>query len=257
MRASADSARLAALCEIDLFPLPEGTPYRKLLQAYRAEVLYTDHQMGRLLKALGSMGLSENTVVIFTSDHGEAFGERGRLDHGNYLCDAMLRVPLIFSGPGVPEGERRSDRVELRDVGMTLLELAKVSDAHRLDGRNLFAGAVAEDLRFSSTWIGQLPLPEEQRVEQVGRVFSAESPEWTLIWVPRGDGWEDDHYELYRNSETADTSAEVADEHPELVVSLRDAIADWIERTHRDRDGWSSGEGTVELLKALGYIGDD
>ncbi len=226
-------------------------------EKYDAEIAGCDVAIGALFQALEELSLRDETLVVITSDHGEAFGERGRLDHGNYLCDAMLRVPLIFSGPGVPEGERRSDRVELRDVGMTLLELAKVSDAHRLDGRNLFAGAVAEDLRFSSTWIGQLPLPEEQRVEQVGRVFSAESPEWTLIWVPRGDGWEDDHYELYRNSESADTSAEVADEHPELVVSLRDAIADWIERTHRDRDGWSSGEGTVELLKALGYIGDD
>jgi len=226
-------------------------------EKYDAEIAGCDVAIGALFDALDELSLRDETVVVITSDHGEAFGERGRLDHGNYLCDAMLRVPLIFTGPGVPEGERRSDRVELRDAGMTLLELAKVPGAHRLDGRNLFAEGAVDDLRFCSTWIGQLPLPEEQRVERVGRVFSAESPEWTLVWVPRGDGEEDDHYELYRTTDSADTSADVSAQHPEVVVSLRDAIAAWIETTHRERDGWSSGEGTVELLKALGYIGDD
>lgn len=130
----------------DLFPLPEGTPYRKLLQAYRAEVLYTDHQMGRLLTALGSMGLSENTVVIFTSDHGEAFGEDGTFSHGYSLHEEAMRIPLLVRIPGqMQSGLRISAPVSLVDLLPTMTGLAGISTPEILQGRSLIAAAGGQD----------------------------------------------------------------------------------------------------------------
>ena len=129
-----------------------------------------------------------------------------------------------------------------------------------MEGRSLLAknsSRVGEELLFSSTWSGLLPLPEEERIEKVGRIFRVESTEWMLIWVPRGEGEEDDHVELYEAGAAADAAEDMAAKHPEVVEKLRDAIVSWIDATHRDRGIWASGEGTLELLRALGYVGDD
>ncbi len=229
-------------------------------EKYDAEIAGCDVAIGALFEALEELSIRDKTVVAITSDHGEAFGEHGRLGHGNYLYDSMLEVPLIFTGPGVPAGERRAERVELKDAGKTLLELANIPDAHLMEGNDLFAedtSVAGGELMYSSTWVGLLPLLEEQRIDEVGRVFRVESSEWTLIWVPRGEGEDDDHVELYEAGVAADAQEDVSAKHPEVVDGLRDAIVSWIDATHRDRGGWSSGEGTLELLKALGYIGDD
>ena len=227
---------------------------------YDAEIAGCDAAIGDLFAALDELSIRDRTLVAITSDHGEAFGEHGRLGHSNYLYDEMLRIPLIFTGPGVPAGERRTERVELKDTGKTLLELANVPGAHRMEGRNLLAkdsSRAGKELLFSSTWVGLLPLPEEEQIEEVGRIFRVESTEWTLIWVPREEGEEDDHVELYEAEVAADAAEDMAAKHPEVVEKLRDAIVSWIDATHRDRGTWSSGEGTLELLRALGYVGDD
>lgn len=89
---------------------------------YDGEVAFTDAQIGRLLAALEERGLSDNTAVIFTSDHGEAFGEHGMIRHGFELWDELVRVPLIVHLPGKPKG-RVSARRSLIDLSPTVLDL--------------------------------------------------------------------------------------------------------------------------------------
>ncbi|MCA9002663.1 MAG: sulfatase, partial [Planctomycetes bacterium] len=62
---------------------------------YDGEMAYTDAEIGRLLDRLGDMGLLENTIVVFTSDHGEEFLDHGNFEHGHTVFDELIHVPLV------------------------------------------------------------------------------------------------------------------------------------------------------------------
>ena len=91
---------------------------------YHAEVAYTDNQIGRVVDKLEDRGELSNSVVVFTSDHGENFGE-GNLwfEHGDNAHDAGLSVPLIFTGPEIGVGGRTEQLATLADLPPTLLSL--------------------------------------------------------------------------------------------------------------------------------------
>jgi arylsulfatase A-like enzyme len=74
---------------------------------YDAGVRYTDREgVGRLLAAIDALGLAASTLVVLTSDHGEEIFEHGKVSHQQPF-DETARIPLVFAGPGVPEGVRR------------------------------------------------------------------------------------------------------------------------------------------------------
>jgi len=95
------------------------------IDRYDGEIRKVDDQVARLLGQLGSMGLTANTVVVVTADHGESLTEHGYyFDHGNELYEPSVRVPLVMAGPGVPtDGRRLRDLARLPDLMPTLLEI--------------------------------------------------------------------------------------------------------------------------------------
>lgn len=103
---------------------PERT--RIALASYYGLVSFMDANMGRVLDALDAAGLTENTQVIYTSDHGDNVGERGLWGKSN-LFEESAGVPLIVAGPGVPEGHRCQTPASLIDVYSTLLSEAGVT----------------------------------------------------------------------------------------------------------------------------------
>lgn len=115
---------------------------------YDGEVRFADHHLGRLLAKLEEKdpGLKD-TLVIVTSDHGEAFGEHDHRFHGRDLYEHQLHVPLLMSLPGVAP-RRIKDRVSLIDVPTTLLDALGIQPPERYDGasrlRSLVSGAALE-----------------------------------------------------------------------------------------------------------------
>ena len=95
---------------------------RQAILAYYASITFADAQLGRILDALDGNGLADNTVVLFTSDHGYHMGE-----HGHYqkttLFENACRVPLIMSGPGIARGATTASMAEMVDFYPTLAEL--------------------------------------------------------------------------------------------------------------------------------------
>ena len=111
---------------------------RVLQSAYCAMIKLIDDQVGRILTALDVSGQRENTVVIFTSDHGEMLGDHGLIQKGCRFYEGLVRVPLIFSWPNhFVEGERSDALVELLDKTPTILELAGLQPPQRMQGRSL------------------------------------------------------------------------------------------------------------------------
>ncbi|MBK1877488.1 sulfatase-like hydrolase/transferase [Pelagicoccus mobilis] len=92
-------------------------------QEYYACITHTDAQIGRILDALEKTGKADNTYIIFTSDHGLAYGHHGLLGKQN-MYEHSMKPPLIITGPGVPKNETRDAFVYLQDVMPTTLELA-------------------------------------------------------------------------------------------------------------------------------------
>ncbi|MGH7656665.1 MAG: sulfatase, partial [Gemmatimonadales bacterium] len=98
--------------------------------AYEGAIAWLDHEISTLLEQLEARGLLDNTILVITSDHGEQFGEHGLVDHGNSLYQPLLDVPLILRFPGaVPAGARFDTPVTLRDIPVTMLDLAGLDDS--------------------------------------------------------------------------------------------------------------------------------
>jgi choline-sulfatase len=110
---------------------------RAAIRGYLATVSYMDAQAGRVLDAIERLGLAENTIVIFTSDHGWHLGEHG-LWHKRSLFEESARVPLIVSVPGMrTRGQTATGLVELIDLFPTVCDLTGVPPLPTLQGKSL------------------------------------------------------------------------------------------------------------------------
>ncbi|WP_420115142.1 sulfatase [Pseudactinotalea sp.] len=107
---------------------------------YYAMVTLIDDEVGRILHALEEQGLAEDTIVIFTSDHGEMLGDHQMMLKGPMMFDCSVRVPLLMRWPaGIPAGTVREELVEWIDLAPTLLAAAGVDPMPRQQGRDLSA----------------------------------------------------------------------------------------------------------------------
>ncbi|MFO7897498.1 MAG: sulfatase-like hydrolase/transferase [Planctomycetota bacterium] len=110
--------------------------WREVRAHYHALVSHVDDQAGRILDALDETGERENTVLVFTSDHGDHLGDHGTVAKGPPGYDSCVHVPLIVAGAGVEPGRRRRELIELVDVAPTLLDLCGVQPPPFFQGRS-------------------------------------------------------------------------------------------------------------------------
>jgi choline-sulfatase len=136
-----------------------------IVALYDGEITFADREIGTLLSGLASRGLRRNTLIVFLSDHGEEFFEHHCYGHGHSLYDELIKVPLIFSLPGIlPADVRITRQVRLVDVAPTILDLLGLdSDAcfegvslkplmdGRPDGLGEGSATLSPDLAFSES----------------------------------------------------------------------------------------------------------
>lgn len=184
-------------------------------RAYDGCIRYIDDHVELILDRLDAEGELENTIVVITADHGEHFGEKGLVSHANSLYRAAIHVPLIISyPPSVPEGERISTTVSLRDLPRTILDLCGV------EPRRAFPGASLAQL-WDGTSVDELSLsPAVSQVAPAGGPRG--KPDWwpikrgTLRSLTEGDVHfiraADGHEELFQWNGSADE-----DEHSDAA----------------------------------------
>jgi arylsulfatase A-like enzyme len=102
---------------------------------YDGEVIAADELVGRVLDAIDGRIGEDRSVVVFTSDHGEAFGEHGMYEHGHTLHAEVVRVPLVVRAPSAPAGRRVQAAVRTIDVLPTILELVGADNQLPEDAR--------------------------------------------------------------------------------------------------------------------------
>lgn len=142
----------------NLAPYPR-TPFaiKTHRREYQAMVSHLDAQIGRILDALEHAGVSENTYVILTSDHGLALGRHGLLGKQN-LYEHSIRMPFIVRGPGVPKDKVIDTRIYMQDAMATALDIA---------------GADPGDIEFKSL----LPLIRGERTPPHESIYAAFAPD--------------------------------------------------------------------------------
>lgn len=123
-----------------------GTPEfgQEPVDLYDHEILFTDAQIARVLDKLQELGLSEKTIIVFTSDHGTGFGEHGIKHHGYHLYGAQTRVPLIIYVPGLPPRRIKSPTGHV-DLLPTLANLTGAEPSPTMFGRSLVGPLTGSD----------------------------------------------------------------------------------------------------------------
>jgi arylsulfatase A-like enzyme len=117
---------------------------QRLRNQYDAEVVFTDHQLGRLLEWLDKQPFGKKTAVVVTADHGEAFGEhKSYFEHGFLLYEETTRVPLIVHVPGLAARRIETPRSHI-DLARTLIELLGAQAPASLRGKSLVPELLGE-----------------------------------------------------------------------------------------------------------------
>ena len=127
----------AQLRDERLAPFPR-TPHAVQVhrQEYYAIISHLDQQIGRIIDAIKKSEYAENTLIIFSADHGLAVGNHGLLGKQN-MFDHSVRVPFILQGPGIEQGQHFSTPIYLQDVMPTALEFAEIEVPAHIQFRSL------------------------------------------------------------------------------------------------------------------------
>lgn len=170
------------------------------LGGYYGMVKRLDEALGRLLDALKSLGLSDNTIVVFTSDHGCHFKTRND-EYKRSIHDSSIRVPTAVCGPGFDSGGQIRQLVSLLDLPPTLLDCANIPIPPEMQGQSLLPLLN----RTAVAW------PEEVFVQvsesQVGR--GVRTQRWKYgVTAPDKDGWHDAGSEHYTEQYLYDLQAD-------------------------------------------------
>ena len=110
---------------------------RHIIANTYGKIAFIDEQIGRLMNELSQQGLLENTHVFYIADRGDWLGEHGLTLKGPLFYDCMLRVPMIWSGPNVPENRVNYEPVSTLDLAPSVLELAGVEPQLKQHGESL------------------------------------------------------------------------------------------------------------------------
>lgn len=207
---------------------------RNLLRdLYDSELHYTSKQIRRLADGLHEQGRWDDAQVIFTSDHGEEFGEHGYYFHRNRPYDELIHVPLLVRGPET-EGDSVSEQRELLDVAPTICA------AHGVEPPSTFLGHPLDD-------------GKPRRVVATGS-FSDSEP----VVAGRWDGWKyieaGKETELYDLETDPGETSSVADNHTERVAAFKNEIPSRLRNENHSSVPTDTDEDVEDRLADLGYL---
>ena len=140
---------------------------------YYANISLLDDWVGRIVQTLDKRGQLDNTLFVFTSDHGDCLGDHHQVYKFSSHYDSVARVPLVMAGPGVEALGVRESLVELIDLGPTLLDLAGLEPLDDASGQSLCALLSGENEAL-----------HEVVFSEHGPRVMARTHEWKLVLYP-------------------------------------------------------------------------
>jgi arylsulfatase A-like enzyme len=226
-------------------PAPYDDLYREDL--YLGEIAYADESLGVLFDRLKSLGLWEDTLVVFTADHGEGRGEHGETTHSTLTYGATLHVPLIIRAPGRSKGLRVETRVGTVDIVPTILDLLGIEASSSPQGRSLvpFLDGIADPEPNRPLYAETLAPRTSHGLGELRVLFQRD---WKYIHGPRP--------ELYDLSLDPGELHDLVTEEPNVAAGLRRELETFL-AGHVGQDSAAVGNvdaETLARLEALGYV---
>jgi arylsulfatase A-like enzyme len=219
-------------------------PVQELKAFYDAGIFYVDEQTGRLMSELEKRKLDDSTVVIITSDHGEAFLEHGLFLHMQ-VYDDLLHVPLIMHDPRTPKGATVQSTVNLEDIAPTIVDIAGLPPLQGLDGISILPGREIPPDRPHFAYYHFRPGWHAEG-------YSLEQYPWKLVHHKLRAAAEFST-ELYNLRKDPNESRVIDDE--KLATALRKTLFMHIERLEgRKNISITKDPELTEHLRALGYV---
>jgi arylsulfatase A-like enzyme len=234
-----------------------------LVSLYDEEVSAIDAHVGSLLDEIDAAGLRAETLVVFTSDHGEELRDHGfYFFHSFSVSRSVLRVPLVMRLPGVlPEGESRSELVQAIDIAPTVLSLLGFEAPESMEG---------VDLSGLARGVGTHPIPSPVAFAELGpEIHALQTARWKYVYNPEhysspgtakksGSGYfgffRIASEELYDLVADPGEHHDVASEKPALVAEMRERMLAWLETGEDVRATIRIPSESREELRALGYL---
>jgi arylsulfatase len=210
-----------------------------MISCYKDEIAYLDSHIMGLLNHVDE----SNTVIVFTADHGDLFGEKNMYGHSRMLYNSVLHVPLILKIPNISNGKTINIPVKSMDILPTLVELLELSADCSFDGTSFLPMVTGESEEYDCEYI----------ISEISRKhLCVEKGHWKLIV-----NYTERSVELYDLSNDLIEESNVVHEHPALARELEDIIKCHIENNKADNIPRKKIEDDYvirERLKALGYM---
>ena len=220
------------------------------LKLYEQAIEYTDAQIGRLLTRLDELGISENTIIIVVSDHGEEFLERGQWGHFEVnLHDEILRVPLIIHLPSSKEGKTIHRQVRTLDIMPTILELCGSPLAKGMEGKSLVP-----------LWsVGEDAYPPQISISEMWRdhwhIIAIRTENYKYIWNSR----QPDQPELFDLKLDPAEKNNILTQHPDEAGRFQAVVVQHLQRGAQTSPSKPAAipdmdEKMIRRLRDLGYV---
>ena len=224
--------------DYDVMFYPEDVHH--MIALYDGEIHNVDQMLGPLFSDIERLGLLENTIVVFYSDHGDMFGKHGRFMRGGPLrgtfYDDVLRIPLIIQHPRLP-AKQVDEMVEVIDMAPTFLDLLDLPIPASFAGKSfrssLEGASATKTLTNQYVFAGSAFNPGSNNMffKDSSVILSARSREWKLIVervnYPTGPR---ETVELYQLTKDAEELRDVSQQQPEKVQEVRDVMNQWLQR---------------------------
>jgi arylsulfatase A-like enzyme len=220
---------------------------RDLIAAYDGGIAYLDQQLGILLDALRRAGVYENALIIVTSDHGEAFGEKSVMEHGTSVYQNQVHVPLLIKFPGQREPAEQNALVSGVDLYPTVMEAVGAPVGRYLAGVALQRASGRQSravfAELYPEWDMWTTFPRFHRLQ---RAMFRDS--WKFILSSEGDR------ELYDLSTDAGENRNLMGEQPEVAAQMEGLLSAWQRNLTPVNGPPGIDKDTLDRLKSLGYV---
>jgi arylsulfatase A-like enzyme/predicted Zn-dependent protease len=212
---------------------------------YDGEIAYTDELVGRIVRYLKSHQLYDRSTIVLLSDHGEGLGDHGEQEHGLFVYDEAIHVPLVIKQEGnAGAGRRVADLVQHVDLVPTILDLVKAPGSGGFRGRSL------KPLLEGTGRLAETPVYSEALYARYhfgwSELTALTDERYRYIKAPRE--------ELYDLRQDRDERANIAAERPQARQAMRGALEKVAAGAKIQTPGEVSAEAR-ERLQALGYVG--
>ena len=230
-------------------PYTPPEPYRsRYADPYTGEIAHSDSLVGRILAFLDENTLYDNTLIIFTSDHGESLGEHHEQNHGFFIYDTTLKVPLLMK---LPETKGRAQVVDTQvrsiDILPTVLQYLRLDTPKQVQGvglRGLIEGKPLRASRLEAFSESYYP----RTSFRWSPLRSLRTQKYKYILAPQP--------ELYDLEDDPDESANIASKQPSLANRFKQnlLLEQRYSRPREEKKNTQLDPQVAESLRSLGYV---